>query len=258
LRRLILGILVAASALLALPAPRADAQYWPGYPPTWGAPGMGFPTGMGALTAGAMSSPESCQAAIAQAAYPIANQMVQFTAAANVYPMGPFGRPFVGPSFGYPGINGLLAAPGGNLALANAVLASSRAGLGAFPPGAFPGAIVNQLAGVPGGLVAPGGLGTGASADLLTIAGLVQAQQANVLAGIDTRQGVLGTRLAAADLNAALTAFPREQASLLKDALEGLTFYRDLACPSNGGGNGSNGNGERSMSENGNGGGQRQ
>ena len=259
MRRLLLGILVAASALVALPAPRVDAQFWPGYPPMWGyGPGMGgYAPGMGMAAPATANSAEACQRAIAQAAYPIANQMVQFTAAANVYPMGPFGRPFVGPSFAYPGVNSLYL-PGGNLAAANALIASGRANLAGFPPGAFPGAVINQLAGMPGGLTAPGGLGTGASADLLTIAGLTQAEVANLLMALDTRQGVLGTRFAATELNAALTAFPREQASLLKDALEGLTFYRDLACPSNGGGGNGNGNGERSMSENGNGGSDRQ
>jgi hypothetical protein len=257
-----MGLLVAASTVVALPAARADAQFWPGYPPMWG-PGMGMGMGaapMAAPVAAPTASPAtSCQQAIAQAAYPMVNQMIQFTAAANVYPTGPFGRPFVGPSFGYPGVAGLYGAGlGGNLALANRFIASGRTTLGGFPPGAFPGAVANQLAGVPGGLVAVGGLGTGITADLIGLAGLAQAETANVLAGIDTRQGVLGTRFAAAELNAALTSFPREQAALLKEAIEGLTLYRDLACPPNGengqaNGNG-NGNAERSASENGNGG----
>jgi hypothetical protein len=246
LRTLLFALAAILSTTLLVPASTVSAQ---SFPP--GPPGPRPVPGFAPIAAPSMADPNAaCQQALANAAYPIANQMVQFTAAANMYPMGPFGRPFVGPTIGYPGVNSLFLGPGGNLAAANAVLASSPAGLGAFPPGAFPGAIVNQLAGVPGGLVAVGSLGTGVSADLLGIAGLVQGQQANVLAAIDTRQGVLGTRFAAAELNAALTAFPREQASLLKEVLEGLTIYRDLACtpPSNG-----NGNGHHEEHDNGNG-----
>jgi hypothetical protein len=241
LRTLLFALAAILSTTLLVPASTASAQWLPPGPPG-PRPVPGFaPMVAPTMAAPTMADPyAACQQALANAAYPIANEMVQFTAAANVYPMGPFGRPFVGPSIGYPGVNGLFMGPGGNLGAANALIANGRANLGALPPGAFPGAVINQLAGVPGGLVAVGGLGTGISADLLGIAGLTQGEVGNLLAAIDTRQGVLGTRFAAAELNAALTAFPREQASLLKEVLEGLTIYRDLACtpPSNGNGNG--------------------
>jgi hypothetical protein len=252
LRILLLALAAILSTTLLVPASTASAQWLPPGPPG----PRPFP-GVAPMAAPAMADPHAaCQQALANAAYPIANQMVQFTAAANVYPTGPFGRPFVGPTIGYPGVNSLFLGPGGNLGAANALIASGRANLGALPAGAFPGAVINQLAGVPGGLVAVGCLGTGISADLLGIAGLTQGEVGNLLAAIDTRQGVLGTRFAAAELNAALTAFPREQAALLKEVLEGLTIYRDLACtpPSNGNGNG---NGHHEEHENGNGNGQR-
>jgi hypothetical protein len=200
----------------------------------------------------AMDPTAACHQALANAAYPMVNQMIQFTAAANVYPMGPSGRPLVGPPTAYPGF-GAFYGPGRGLGVPNALIANGAATLRGFPPGALPGAVASQLAGVPGGLVAVGGLGTGITADLLGLAGLAQGEVGNLLAAVDTRQGVLGTRFAAAALNAALTSFPREQAALLKEAIEGLTLYRDLACPAaEGNGNGGhNGNGNGNHAENG-------
>ena len=253
LRSLLFVLMLGISAVFVPPAAPALGQ---GYPPT--APGYGpglspwagaspmmgpvaAPT-MGPVAAPAAADPNaSCQRALAQAAYPIANQMVTFTAAANAYPMTPNGRPVIAPTFAYPGFFGF-AGPGRSFNTANSLVRSGLAGLNGFPPGTSPSAIVNTLAGVPGGLVPVGGLGTGITSDLLGIAGLQQGQVGNVLAAVDTQQGVLGNRFAAAELNAAFTAFPREQAALLKEVLEGLTLYRDLACPAGESASGGNGN----------------
>ncbi len=248
MRPLLYGLLLAASLVPLAPAGVAGAQWYPPGPPGYGSPAASGP--MLAAGAPAADPAAACQRAVANAAYTIGNQMLQFTAAANLYPLTPQLRPVLAPPALYPGF-GAIFAPGPSLGLANGVLAASVGGLAAFPPGAAPAAILNQLAASPTGLVAPGGIGTAESADLLTIAGLQQAQLGNILAAIDTRQGVLGTRLAAADLNAALTAWPREQAALLKEVLEGLTFYRDLVCGGSSSGNGEpeaagrNGNGHR-------------
>jgi hypothetical protein len=255
-RRLILGLAVATAALVSVPAPHADAQWMPGYPPMPGG-GMGLLPGMPAGTAlsggspaGTVDSSATCQAAIAQAAYPIANQMVTFTVAANNYPMTPNGRPVIAPTFGYPGFFGF-AGPGRAFGTANTLLAGGLSGLNSLPPGTSPAAVLNALAGAPGGLTL--GVGPLGAGDLLGVAGLQQGQVGNILAAIDTQQGVLGTRFGAAQLNAAFTAFPRQQAALLKEVLEGLTFYRDLACPSDSGSRSSGGNNnEASMNENNN------
>ncbi|HWP28108.1 MAG TPA: hypothetical protein VNM50_01065 [Chloroflexota bacterium] len=161
--------------------------------------------------------------------------MLYFTAAANLYPMTPNLRPVLGPGPLYPGFAAIYGGPGLSLGLANAALASTLGGLAAFPGGTTPAAILTQLSTTPPGLVAPGGIGTPQSVDLLTIAALQQAQVANVLGALGTQQSVVGTRLAAAELNAAFTAWPREQAALLKEVLEGLSFYRDLVCGASGG-----------------------
>jgi hypothetical protein len=250
LRTAILGGLIAIGVGLAQPASSASAQYGPGFPPGYGYP-MGYGPAMpanGAAMAGyASAAPAAmpatatvdpaalCRQSIAQAAYPVANQMLWFTQAANLYPMGPAGRPVLGPPVGYPGFGAIYGGYGPGMQFANAIGGQSLLNLAASPIPVIPtiGATLN---------------GTGA--ELI----------GNIFTGIDTRQTIIGNRLTAAELNAGFTAFPREQAALLKEVLEGLNFYRELACPPNGGSGsngGSGGNGNASMSENGNGNGQR-
>ncbi len=232
MRRALVGLLALAVGMLGAPAEHAAAQYWPGPLPN---PGYGPGAATATITATAVDPVTACNQAVAQAAAPIANQMLYFTAAANLYPMTPNLRPVLGPAPLYPGFAAIYGGPGLSLGLANAALASTLGGLAAFPGGTAPAAILTQLSTTPPGLVAPGGIGTPQSVDLLTIAALQQAQVANVLGALGTQQSVVGTRLAAAELNAAFTAWPREQAALLKEVLEGLTFYRDLVCGASGG-----------------------
>jgi hypothetical protein len=257
LRPLLLVLTAAVSAIFVTPAAPALGQWYPpmgagyGMSPFMGAPSMGggmtvAPPMGGGMTVPSIDPNASCQQALAQAAYPIANQMVTFATAANAYPMTPNGRPVIAPTFAYPGFFGF-AGPGRSFGAANGLLASNLRGLNNFPPGTTPAAVLNALAGAPGGLTLPA-LGAG---DLLGVAGLYQGQVGNILGAIDTQQGVLGTRFAAAELNASFTAFPREQAALLKEVIEGLTLYRDLACPpSEGGAGGGNHNNNNNNNNN--------
>jgi hypothetical protein len=187
-----------------------------------------------------------CRQSIANAAYPVANQMIALTAAANLYPLTPNARPVVAPNRGYP-FGGIFTQPG----LPGLGLQNTLGGLAAFPPGAAPQAALTQIAA--GGFTTPNVvqvqipivdaagqvtfvpqnqiLNLPSPADQLTAAQVFQGQIGNVFAGVDSIQGVYNTRIGAAELNVAMAGFPRAQASNLRDVLEGLLAYRELACP---------------------------
>jgi hypothetical protein len=179
-----------------------------------------------------------CRQSLANAAYPVANQMLQLTAQANLYPTTPNGRPVVGPNGSYP-FGGIFAPPG----LPGFGLRNTLGGIPGFPPSASPPVVVNQVAAngftnvVPIEVTNAAGqqqvqfVTVPAPADALTAAQVVQGQFGNLFAGIDANQAVLNTRIDAATLNLAMAAYPRGQASNLRDVLEGLLAYQQLACP---------------------------
>jgi hypothetical protein len=208
-------------------------------------PATGLPVAGAPLTAPAVAPVvfdpyAACQQSLAQAAYPIVNQMLWFTQVANAYPMTPNGRPYVGPAVSYPGI-GPLFGPGGGpyTQFANTLGGASLASLYAASQPIVP-------------FVPTNGNGEAAA--------VVAELTGNVFNAAGLRLATQDTRLAAAEVNAGLTSFPREQAVNLKDVLEGLIFYRDIACtrpePPNGNGHGNgheNGNGHANGNGNGNG-----
>lgn len=199
------------------------------HPPV--APVMYPPTAAPQAAPIAASATANCQQMIAQAAYPVAQQMLAFAQAANAYPTGPAGRPLIAPPSAYPGFQSIYSPFGGpGYQFAGLIGAASLANLAAAP-----GPILPTVTNPP----------NGTAAELI----------GNVFTATDVRQTIIGNRLAAAELNATLTAFPREQAALLKEVIEGLELYRNLACPS-GEGNGAeapNGNGAAQHNGNGNG-----
>ncbi len=262
----LLVLLLAVGSVLLASAPAAQAQGYPGWPPGYG----GFPGGPRGYGAYPMMAPAAssdsgqasqpapsatmtvdptapCRQAIANAAYPVANQMIALTAAANLYPLTANARPVVGPNWGYP-FGGIFTQPG----VAGLGLRNTLGGLVGFPPTAAPQAALTQIAA--GGFTTPVPLDTivpvvdanGAvtfqnigqrivnlpsPADQLAAAGVFQQGYSNLFAGVDAVQGVYNTRIGAAELNLAMAGFPRAQASNLRDVLEGLLAYRDLACP---------------------------
>jgi len=267
LRPNLLVLTLAVGSVLLASAPAAQAQGYPGFPPGGG----GFPYGAGGMSGASMMAPSSgtapstaatpltsaatvavdpnvpCRQSIANAAYPVANQMIALTAAANAYPLTPNARPVVGPNRSYP-FGGIFTQPG----LAGVGVRNTVTGLAGFPPTAAPQAALTQIAA--GGFTTPTPLdnivpvvdATGAvtfqvtgqrivnlpsPADQLAAAGVFQQGYSNLFAGVDATQGVYNTRINAAELNLAMAAFPRAQASNLRDVLEGLLAYRDLACP---------------------------
>jgi hypothetical protein len=272
LRPNLLVLTLAVGSVLLASAPAAQAQGYPGWPPGYGGyRGYGgFPGGPGGFGGAPMMAPAAsadssqastsaasvavavdptapCRQSIANAAYPVANQMIALTSAANLYPLTPNARPFVGPNQGYP-FGGIFTQPG----LPGLGLRNTVGGLAAFPQTASPQAALTQIAA--GGFTTPTVLdnivpivdAAGAvtfqnvgqrivnlpsPADQLAAAGVFQQQYTNLFAGVDSTQGVFNTRIGAADLNIAMAGFPRAQASNLRDVLEGLLAYRELACP---------------------------
>src|SRR5581483_3382542 len=162
MRSAILAISLAACAALVLPARLAGAQYAPGYPygpsPTAGygyapaagqyGPGYSYgpsptagygyaPADLTASQPSAGQSPGSCRSDIAQAANPIANQILYYTWLGNIQPTGPLGRPPLLPAPAYPGFGAIYGVGGPEFQFANGILAGSLRGLSpaSLPPG---------------------------------------------------------------------------------------------------------------------------
>ncbi len=184
-----------------------------------------------------------CQRLWDQLATPVAMRMLQYVQAADAYPVLPNGRPPVGlypwapavygaPGFPPPGAGfswrlayGYLPYGFQNVRLTTAFGYPGPLNL---PPGGTPlspAFVANQIVGAAGGIagVAPG--------DLISLAGLHQAELGNLFAAAGTREAVIGNGLTAAQFNLAYAAYPIQQAVGYREVLEGLDFYVRNICP---------------------------
>jgi hypothetical protein len=138
----------------------------------------------------------SCRTEIAQAAYPVVNQMLYYTMLGNVQPSGPLGRPPLVPAAAYPGFGAVYGTGGPEYLFANGILAGS---LGGLSPATLPAG----------------------PADLV----------ANGFTAANLRQSAIATNLTAADANARFSLHPRVQADHLTRVVSALLTYYDIACP---------------------------
>ena len=195
-----LGLALSTAACLALGTPVAlsHAQWYPaGYPPPLPAP----------TSAPSDDPAAACQRQILQAAYPFAVQLLQYAHAFQAWPMGPNGRPLLAPApYQYPGFAGTIYHPWGSPGynLANYYGFQNLSGL-PLVAGAFSPFITGETP----------------YADLV----------ANIFSADSHRLGYVDSRIAAAELNTAFTLFPLEVTAGLKDVLDALVVYGELACP---------------------------
>jgi hypothetical protein len=218
-RRIILALLAAASALALGPRTPASAQD--------------------------INATPQCQQLWNQLATPVAMRMMAMVQAADQYPMLPNGRPPVGAP--YPWAAGVYGQrgfppPGGGASWqlyrgylpygvqnVNLTTAFGYPGALNLPPGGnpfSPAFVGNQVI-----AVAPGGLPGVVPADLIGVSALHQAEIANLFTAAGTREAVIGNGLAAADFNLNYAGYPMAQAVNYREVLEGLDFYVRNMCP---------------------------
>jgi hypothetical protein len=216
-RRIVLAVLVAASAFALGPRTPARAQE--------------------------INANPQCQQLWDQLATPVAMRMMAMVQAADQYPMMPNGRPPVGAP--YPWAAGVYGQrgfppPGGGASWqlyrgylpygvqnVNLTTAFGYPGGLNLPPGGSPlspAFVANQL-------ITAGGLPAVAPPDLISLSALHQAEIANLFGAAGTREAVIGNGLAAADFNLNYAGYPLAQAVNYREVLEGLDFYVRNMCP---------------------------
>jgi hypothetical protein len=203
-RRLLLGLILASSALFLQPPSTTHGQI----------------------------TTYECQQLFRQMAGPYMQQVMWYANQQNMYQAAPWGRPYLspGPIAAYPGFAGIVGPGGPGWGLANTAgpvglvqntqtLALTGGGL-SVP--AVTQAFVNAT---------PGGFSNLGTANLATLAPLQQSLQGNILAAAALRESVIANRLSAATLWTTLSGYPWEQADNLGSVVGTIATWVHNTCP---------------------------